>query len=79
MLTEEERERLVEHVAEADDDLLERYLEGEELTDQDIKTALKSGVLSRAFVLCWRLTASFDANTNKMTPGTGVPGYGATS
>ena len=57
-LADEERERLVEHVAEADDDLLERYLEGEELTDQDIKAALKKGVLSRTFVpvLCGSAT-----------------------
>ena len=51
---ESEREKLIEDVAEADDELIERYLEGEELSDEDIKTALKAGVLSRTFapVLC---------------------------
>jgi len=55
---DQEREKLVENVAEADDDLLERYLEGEDLTDNDIKGALKKGVLSRAFVpvLCGSAT-----------------------
>jgi elongation factor G len=45
-----ERETLIEDVAEADDDLIERYLEGETLSDDDIKTALKKGILSRVFV-----------------------------
>lgn len=57
-LADQEREKLVENVAETDDDLLERYLEGEDLTDNDIKGALKKGVLSRAFVpvLCGSAT-----------------------
>jgi len=51
---ESERERLIEDVAEADDELIERYLEGEELTDEEIQNALKTGILSRTFapVLC---------------------------
>ncbi|MEN8246580.1 MAG: elongation factor G [Thermodesulfobacteriota bacterium] len=51
---ENEREKLIEDVAEADDELIERYLEGEELSDDDIKGALKNGVLARTFapVLC---------------------------
>ncbi len=48
-LADEERERLVENIAEADDTLLERYLEGETLSDDDIKNALKKGTLSRIF------------------------------
>lgn len=57
-LVDQEREMLVENIAEADDDLLERYLEGEDLTEHDIKDALKKGVLSRAFVpvLCGSAT-----------------------
>ena len=47
---ESEREAFIEDVAEADDALIERYLEGENLTDDDIKTALKSGIVSRTFV-----------------------------
>jgi elongation factor G len=55
---DQEREKLVENIAEIDDDLLERYLEGEDLTDNDIKGVLKKGVLSRAFVpvLCGSAT-----------------------
>ena len=53
-LVESEREKLIEDVAEADDELIERYLEGEDLSDEEIKNALKTGVLSRTFapVLC---------------------------
>ena len=38
-----EKEKLIEDVAEADDELIERYLEGETLSDEDIKNALKKG------------------------------------
>ena len=57
---ESEREAFIENVAEADDALVERYLEGEELTDEDIKAALTKGLLSRIFVpvLCGSATAS---------------------
>jgi elongation factor G len=47
---ETEREALIENVAEADDELIERYLEGETLTDQEIKDALRKGTLARTFV-----------------------------
>jgi elongation factor G len=55
---EAERETLIENVAEADDELIERYLEGEILSDQDIKDALRMGVLNGAFVpvLCGSAT-----------------------
>ena len=47
---EEERENLIEDVVESDDDLLERYLEGESLSDDELSTALRKGMLSRTFV-----------------------------
>ena len=55
---EEEREAFIENVAESDDELIERYLEGETLTDDDIKGALKQGMLTRSFVpvLCGSAT-----------------------
>ncbi|MEE8398694.1 MAG: elongation factor G, partial [Desulfobacterales bacterium] len=55
---ESERASFVENIAETDDELLERYLEGEELTDDEIKAALKKGTISRAFtpVLCGSAT-----------------------
>ena len=51
---ETERENLVENVAEADDALIERYLEGEEITNQELRDTLKKGILDRTFapVLC---------------------------
>ncbi|MBN1932735.1 MAG: elongation factor G [Desulfobacterales bacterium] len=55
---ESERENLVENIAEADDQLLERYLEGETLSDSEINAALKKGTLSRIFVpvICGAVT-----------------------
>jgi elongation factor G len=52
------REEFVENVAEADDELVERYLEGEEISDDEIRKALRMGTLSRAFVpvLCGSAT-----------------------
>jgi len=45
-----EREALIENIAEADDALIERYLEGEALADEDLNVALRSGTLAHAFV-----------------------------
>ena len=57
-MVSDEREALVENVVESDDELLERYLEGEPLSDDEIKVALKKGILSRSFVpvLCGSVT-----------------------
>jgi elongation factor G len=54
----EERENLIENIAEADDELLERYLEGETLTNEELTDALKKGLNQRAFVpvLCGSAT-----------------------
>ena len=51
---ESEKEALIENIAEADDDLLEKYLEGETLDDASIQEALKKGIRERSFapVLC---------------------------
>ena len=40
------RERLVESIAESDDHLATKYLEGETLTDDEIKTGLKKAVIN---------------------------------
>ena len=55
---EAEREALIENVAEADDALVEKYLEGSSLTDEEIKAALRTGTLSQIFVpvLCGSAT-----------------------
>ena len=47
---EEARERLVEAIAETDDDLATKYLEGEELTSEEIVAGLKQGIASREIV-----------------------------
>ena len=57
-LVENEREALVENIAESDDDLLERYFENESLSDDEINTALRKATLARTFVpvLCGSAT-----------------------
>ena len=47
---EEARERLIEAVAEADDDLATKYLEGEELTQAEISAGLRQGVADGSIV-----------------------------
>ncbi len=44
------REDLIENVAEADDELIERFLEGESLSDREIMDALKKGMADGLFV-----------------------------
>ncbi len=53
-----EREALIENIAEADDVLLEKYLDGHPLTDEDLMQGLRAGTLGRAFVpvLCGSAT-----------------------
>ncbi len=53
-LVESEREAMIENVAEADDALIEKYLEGEILSDSEIQETLRKGVIERTFapVLC---------------------------
>src|SRR4029078_5686388 len=40
------REQLIEKVSEADDKVLEKYLHGEEITEAEIKAALRKRVIS---------------------------------
>jgi len=49
-LVEEYRLKLVEAVAESDDVLMEKYLEGVELTNEEIKHGLRVGTISGAIV-----------------------------
>jgi elongation factor G len=46
---EEYRSKLIEKVAEYDDEVLEKYLDGKELTEEDIKKAIRAGVISVKF------------------------------
>ncbi len=44
-LAEEYREKMIEAVAETSDELLDKYMEGEELTKEEIKAGLKQGCI----------------------------------
>jgi len=48
------REKLLEAVSEVDDSLMEKYLEGEEITVEELVSAIRRGTISMAFtpVLC---------------------------
>ena len=45
-LAEEYREKLLEAVAEVDDSLMEKYLGGEEITEAEIKTAIRKATIA---------------------------------
>jgi elongation factor G len=47
---EEYRAKLIESVAETDDSLTAKYLEGEEITEEEVRTALRKGTISGAIV-----------------------------
>ena len=53
-LAEEKHNDLVETVVEFDDELMNKYLEGEEITEEEIKKAIRKGVLEVKFfpVMC---------------------------
>ncbi len=53
-IAEEKRADLIETVAEFDDEVMEKYLEGEELSVEDIKKAIRKGTLEVKFfpVMC---------------------------
>ena len=53
-IAEEKRNELIEAVVEFDDALMEKYLEGNELTVEEIKGAIRKGVLANEFfpVMC---------------------------
>ena len=51
---EEYREKLIEAVAEFDEDLMEKYLGGEEITKEELKAAIRKGTVNVEFypVIC---------------------------
>ncbi|MCM3217993.1 elongation factor G [Niallia taxi] len=53
-LADEYREKLVEAVAELDEDLMEKYLGGEEITKEELKAAIRKGTVNVEFypVIC---------------------------
>ncbi|MDQ0220551.1 elongation factor G [Peribacillus cavernae] len=53
-LADEYREKLIEAVAELDEELMEKYLGGEDLTNEEIKAAIRKGTVNVEFypVIC---------------------------
>ncbi|MGT2666774.1 elongation factor G [Streptococcus rifensis] len=53
-MAEEYREKLVEAVAETDEDLMMKYLEGEEITNEELKAGIRKATINVEFfpVLC---------------------------
>jgi elongation factor G len=49
-LAEEYREKLIEAVAEIDEELMEKYFAGEEITEEEIKKSLKKGTIDLQIV-----------------------------
>lgn len=62
---EEERGKLIEAAAEADDALIEKYLGGEELTEDEIRAGLKAGLRQGTLipVLCGAATPNLGVRT----------------
>jgi hypothetical protein len=65
-----EREALIENIAEADDALVERYLEGETLSEEDLRNALARGTLARSFtpVMCGSSTRNIGSTFSWISP-----------
>ena len=47
---EKYRTELIEHLAEIDDDLMEKYLNGEEFTVEEIKAAIRKSTIANTLV-----------------------------
>jgi elongation factor G len=59
------KEEFIENVAELDDDLIEKYLEGEEITQDELKAAFRQGVLDAQFypAICCSATKMIGTDT----------------
>ncbi len=64
--TGELAESVIEAIAEADDDLMMKYLDGEELTTDEIKNGLKAGVLSRDIIPIFAASAASNTGTTEL-------------
>ncbi|MBN8689692.1 MAG: elongation factor G [Armatimonadetes bacterium] len=51
-LAAEWREKMIESIADYDESIMERFLEGEEISEADIRTALRAGTLANKIVPC---------------------------
>ncbi|MCR3921951.1 MAG: elongation factor G [Firmicutes bacterium] len=72
---EEYREQLLEAIAESDDDLLMKYLEGEPLSDEDINAGLRIGTLTGKIVpvMCGAATLNYGTQPLLNTIATAFP------
>ena len=65
-LAEEYREKLVEGISELDDDLMEKYLEGETPTEEELKKALRKGTIEGNAIPCLCGTAYRNKGVQKL-------------
>ncbi|MEK6775709.1 MAG: elongation factor G [bacterium] len=63
------REKLVETAVESDDQLLERYLEGGEISDQELLSAIAKGTLSGQFVPVYCGSAARNIGVHQLMDG----------
>ncbi len=63
---EEYREKLVEQCAELDEEIMEKYLEGEELTVAELKAALRKGTIAGDAIPCLCGTAYKNKGVQKL-------------
>ena len=63
---EEYREKLVEQCAELDEDVMMKYLEGEELTVEELKAALRKGTIAGEAIPCLCGTAYKNKGVQKL-------------
>lgn len=65
-LVRERREALIEAIAETDDDLINHYLEGEELGEQSLRDALRRAIASRQIFPVMCVSALTNTNTTAL-------------
>lgn len=59
-------ETVIEAIAEADDDLLMKYLEGEALTPEEVSSGLKAGILDRSIIPVFATSAAENVGTTEL-------------
>ena len=62
-------ESVIEAIAEADDDLMMKYLEGEELSPDEISSGLKAGVLDRSITPIFATSAANNTGMTELLDG----------
>ena len=62
-------ESVIEAIAEADDDLLMKYLEGDELSPEEISAGLKAGILDRSIIPIFATSAAKNTGTAELLDG----------